>query len=223
MGLSSSKSKTTTKPVYSAQIEGAAGNVTNAYNAQAPKVTAVTDALGGLVPGLIEKYTAGDPNVNAAKSYNLDVLQGKYLNGNPYLDSIVDKTANTARNQTAGALGTRGLTGGSAFADIISRNVSDASNTLRYNDYNAERGRMDSAVGASAGLSAAEQLPIATLLEIAQAQQLPVQTAAGAGSAVGGLLGSYTNSTTKQSMPLGSLLAGLAGSALSGWATGGFK
>lgn len=220
MGLSSSSSKT--KPIYSAEIEGAARNVTNAYNQQAPRISAVTDALGGLVPDLMSRYTNGDANVNAARDYNSDVLGGKYLDaGNPYLDSIVDKTANTTRNQAAGALGTRGLTGGSAFTDIISRNVSDASNTLRYNDYNNERGRMDTAAGMAPGLAAARELPLASLLEIANAQQMPVQAAAGAGSAVGGLLGQYTN--TRQTQSLGGLLASLGGSALSGWASGGFK
>lgn len=225
MGLSGSKQTSKTTPVYSAQIEGAANNVNNAYSTQAPKISAVTDALGGLVPGLIDKYTNGDTGVNAAKAYDADVLGGKYLSaGNPFLDSIVNKTANTARNEAAGALGTRGLTGGSAFADIISRSVADASNTLRYNDYNTERGRMDAASGRAGSLAAAEQLPIATLLEIAQAQQLPVQTAAGAGSSIGGLLGQYTNNVQKTSGPsLGALIAQLGGSALSAWAGGGFK
>lgn len=220
MGLSSSSSKT--RPIYSAEIEGAARNVTNAYNQQAPRITAVTDQLSGLVPGLVERYTNGDANVNAARGYNTDVLSGKYLDaGNPYLESIVEKTGNTARNQTAGALGTRGLTGGSAFADIISRNVSDASNTLRYNDYNNERGRMDTAAGMAPGLAAARELPLASLLEIAQAQQLPVQAAAGAGSAVGGLLGQYTN--TRQTQPFGPLLASMIGNAASSWAGGGLR
>lgn len=194
MGLSSKTQKSSTKPVYAPQIEAAAGNISSAYNAQAPKITGITDQLAGLVPGLMDRYTNGDANVNAAKTYNTDVLSGKYLDaGNPYLDAIVDKSANTARNETAGALGTRGLTGGSAFADIISRNVNDASNTLRYNDYNTERGRMDTAAGQAGSLAAAGELPLASLMSILQAQSAPVSTAAGAGAATGGLLGQYTN------------------------------
>lgn len=202
MGLSSSKKTQTTKPIYSAQVEGAANNVTNSYNAQAPKITGISDSLGGLVPGLVEQYTKGDPNLNAAKGYNLDVLNGKYLSGNPHLDSIVEQTGNDVRNQSSAALGTRGLTGGSSFADIISRNVADASGKLRYNDYNTERSRMDSAVGAAAGLTGASQIPLASILQILEAQKAPVQTAAGAGGAVGGLLGQYTNTQQKSSPSL---------------------
>lgn len=223
MGLSGNKTTSKSTPIYKSQIEGAANNVNSAYSAQAPKVAAVTDALGGLVPGLIDKYKNGDPGLNAAGAYDADVLGGKYLDSNPYIDDIATRAGNDARNETAGALGTRGLTGGSAFGDIISRNVANAGTDLRFANYNTERGRMDSASGRAPGLAAAGQLPIATLLEIAQAQQMPVQTAAGAGSAIGGLLGQYTNTEQKQSQSLGSLIAQLAGGGLSAWAGGGFR
>lgn len=202
MGLSSSKSSQTTRPIYSKQIEGAASDITNAYRGQAPKIAAISNQLGTLVPGLMDRYVNGDENVNAAKDYNLDVLEGKYLSGNPYLEDIVAKTGSDVRNQTGAALGTRGLTGGSAFADIISRNVGDASTRLRYGDYEAERGRMGSAVGAAAGLAGASEIPLASLQAILEAQKAPVSTAAGAGAGIGGLLGQYTNTTQKSSPSL---------------------
>lgn len=202
MGLSSSSKTQKTTPVYGQQLEGAANNVTGAYNAAAPKITAISDAMGGLVPGLIDRYTNGDANINAAKAYNADVLGGRYLNGNPFLEDIVSRTGNDVRNQTTAALGTRGLTGGSAFGDIVSRNVGNSAATLRFNDYNTERSRMDGAVGAAAGLAGASEIPLASLQAILEAQKAPVSTAAGAGSAVGGLLGQYTNTQQKSSPSL---------------------
>ena len=198
MGLSSSSEKRSTKPVYASQIEGAANTVNSAYNAQAPKIAGITDQLGGLVPGLVSQYTSGDPNVNAAKGYNADVLGGKYLAGNPYLDQMVQTTGDNTRNGLAASLGTRGLTGGSAFADIISRNLAANETGLRYGDYNAERGRMDAAAAQAPGLAAAGYLPISAIQSIAQAQQLPVATASGVGQTIGGLLGQYTNQKYKQ-------------------------
>lgn len=220
MGLSSSSSKSSTKPVYSSQLTGAANTVTSAYNRQAPKLSAITDQLGGLVPGLLERYRNGDANVNAAKGYNTDVLSGKYLDSNPYIDAIVDKSNNDVSNRLAASLGTRGLAGGSAFGDIISRAVSDNANTLRFNNYNTERGRMDTAAGMAPGLAAAGELPLASLLEIAQAQQMPVQAAAGYGSSIGGLLGAYTNQTQKSSPSLFSQLIGAASNAAGAYAAG---
>ena len=199
MGLSSRSSKSSTKPIYSAQIEGAANNINSAYQAQAPKVSAITDQMGSLVPSLLERYTNGDSNVNAAAAYNSDVLSGKYLDSNPYIDQMVERSNMDVSNRLAASLGTRGLTGGSAFGDIISRAVSDNGNTLRFNNYNTERGRMDSAAALAPQLASASYLPIGIMQQIAQMQQLPVQTAAGAGSAVGGLLGQYTNQKQTQS------------------------
>ncbi len=223
MGVSGSKTKSTSKPVYGSQIEGAASNISNAYSAQAPKITGITDNLSTLVPGLIEKYTQGDPNVTAASGYNADVLSGKYLNSNPYLEGIVQQAGNDARNQTAAALGPRGLTGGSSFADIISRNVANASQTLRYNDFNTQLSRMDQAAAQAPSLSAAQYQALAPVFDILNAQSAPVQAASGAGAGIGGLLGQYTNTTQKSSPSLGAIIAQMAGNAASGWAAGGFK
>ncbi|MGJ3630112.1 hypothetical protein AB5I41_30940 [Sphingomonas sp. MMS24-JH45] len=88
MGLSGSKQTSTSKPVlYGSQIEGAANNVNAAYGAQSGKITGITDQLSTLVPGLVEQYKAGgDATTRAATGYNTDVLNGKYLSGNPYLE-----------------------------------------------------------------------------------------------------------------------------------------
>lgn len=223
MGLSSSKTTTTNKPLYSAQMEGAANNVNSAYNAQAPKISAITDQLGGLVPGLLEKYKSGDPGVNAATGYNTDVLSGQYLHGSPELDAIVSQTNDSTRNGLAASLGTRGLTGGSAFGDIISRGLAQNETGLRFNNYNSERDRMGQAAGMAPALSSAGYLPLSIIQSIAESQQMPVQTAAGAGSAVGGLLGQYGTTTQKSSPSIGQLIAQLAGNAASAWAGGGFK
>lgn len=221
MGLSSTKTKSSSTPVYSAQIEGAAGNINNAYSAQAPKISAITDQLGGLVPGLVEQYQQGDPGVKAAQGYNTDVLSGKYLSGgNPYLQQQIDTTNSSVRNGAAASLGTRGLTGGSAFGDIISRNLAQNESTLRYNDYNNERTRMGQAASAAPGLSAAGYLPLTAIQDILQAQQAPVQSAVGAGSGIGGLLGQYTNNTQKSSPSLGAILAQIAGNAAQAYAGG---
>lgn len=219
-----SKSKSSTKPVYSAQVEGAANNVTNAYNAAQPGITSTANSLASAVPGLMASYQAGDPGVKSAMQYNTDVTSGKYLDaGNPYLQGQIDQTNDGVRNGLAASLGTRGLTGGSAFGDIISSNLAKNENNLRYTDYTNERNRMDSAASAASGISAAQYQPLSVIQSILQSQQAPVQAAAGAGSSIGGLLGSYTNSTQTQNMGLGQLAAQLGGSALSAWAGGGFK
>lgn len=221
MGISKSKTTSKTTPVYSAALEGAAGNVTNAYNAAAPGIANTSNALAGMVPGLVEKYTQGDPNVKAAQGYNADVLNGKYLDaGNPYLQAQIDATGNDVRNGLASSLGTRGLTGGSAFGDIITRNLANNATGLRYTDYSNERNRMDSAASAAGGIASGQYQPLAIIQSILQSQQAPIQAAAGQASSIGGLLGQYTNTTQKSSPSIAMLLAQLAGNAASAYAGG---
>jgi len=216
-----SKSKTSTKPVYSAQVEGAASNISNAYNAAQPGITSTANSLASAVPGLMEQYNSGQPGVKSAMQYNQDVTSGKYLDaGNPYLQGQIDQTNAGVRNGLAASLGTRGLTGGSAFGDIITSNLAKNENNLRYTDYTNERNRMDSAASAAGGISSAQYQPLSVIQSILQSQQAPVQAAAGAGAGIGGLLGSYTNTTQKSSPSIASLIAQMAGNAASAYAGG---
>ncbi|MGN7930306.1 hypothetical protein [Sphingopyxis sp. 22461] len=217
-----SKSKSTNKPVYGAQIEGAAGNITNAYNQAQPGLQAGADKFGGILDSVTSKYQAGDPNITAARGYNTDVLGGKYLGaGNPYLDQMVDKAGNETRNQVSASLGTRGLTGGSAHSDIVGRAVADKALGLRYADYGAERDRMGQAVSQVPGLIAAENGILDPAFQAYDAMQAPIRAAIGAGSGVGGLLGQYQNTKTTQKGSLAGLLAQMAGNAAQAYAGGG--
>lgn len=214
------KSKSKTKPIYSKEIEGAAGSITNAYNQNAPGIQAGADKFGGILDSVLSKYNAGDPNIEAARGYNADVLGGKYLDaGNPYLQQMADLAGNDVRNQVTASLGTRGLTGGSAHSGIVSKAVADKVLGLRYADYGAERDRMGQAVSQVPGLIAAENGILDPAFAAYDAMQAPVRAAVGAGQGVGGLLGQYTKSTQKGS--LAGLLAQMAGNAAQAYAGGG--
>ncbi len=218
-----SKSTSKTRPIYSKEVEGAAGNINAAYGAQAPKVSAITDQLGSLAPDVLARYRDGDPNIDAAAGYNQRVLSGEFLGSNPELAAVIERASNQARNQTSAALGARGLSGGSTLTDLVSRNVGRTASDISYRDYETERQRMAQAAAGSPALAASRYLPIEVLQSLAASQQLPVQTAVGAGSGIGGLLGQYTNTQTKSSPSIGMLIAQIAGNAASAWAGGGFK
>lgn len=216
------KSTTTNKPVYSSQIEGAAGQITNAYNQARPGLEAGADKFGGVLDSVLKRYNEGDPTIAAARGYATDVLNGKYLDeGNPYLQGIIDTTNNSVRNQSQAALGTRGLTGGSDYAGIIARALADNETGLRFNNYNTERDRMGQAVSQVPGLIASENAILDPAFQAYEAMQAPVRAAVGAGSGVGGLLGQYQTVKQKQSSGLGGILAQLAGNAAQAYAMGG--
>lgn len=220
MGLSSSKQ--TTKPVYDKQIMGAANAAQGVYDANQESNQNIANQVQGLIPGLIEKYQGGDSTIDAARGYSEDVLGGKYLDdGNPYLNDMLSKTGDSIRNQIQASMGTRGRAYGSDYGNILSRALAENETNLRYTDYGNERGRMDQHAGLSTSYGQGEAAPVNSILNAAQlGSELPYAGVNNLTRNIGGLLGQYT--ITKQKQPLGGLLGGLAGSALSGWASGGF-
>ena len=116
MGLSSKKTKTTTKPYYSSEIKGAADAVTGTYNSNIGRITDIAGKVSGLTDQLIDEYRAGDPGIDAAERYNMDVLNGNYLGGaqrNPYVDELVQMSNDNVMNRNQAILGSRGLSGSS--------------------------------------------------------------------------------------------------------------
>lgn len=207
MGLSGS-SKTTTstvKPVYESQILGAYNNVNNAFNRNSGNVQNVQDQLSGLLGTAIGNYN-NNSTLNAAKNYVTSTLGSTY-GSSPYLDDMVSLTNRNVANATTNALGTRGLTGGSAMAKILAGKLADNETQLRYNDYNNWQDRQAQAASMAPGLSSADATNLSSLLELAdQSTSMVTDDALKQASAVAGLLGQYTNGkqTEKSS---GSLLS----------------
>lgn len=204
MGISGSKQKAETKPVYAGAITGAQNTLAGVYNQQAPKIQGYADQFGALVPSLVDRFTQGNAAVNAAQGYVTDTLAGDPAQ-NPYLDDMIAMSNDSVRNQTQASLGTRGLTGGSAYADLISRNLANNETGLRYTDYNNAQARRAQAAGMAPGLVGAEYAPLAAAESAAGvASGLPLQAAGQFAAGTGGLLGQY-GVTTQTSKP------GLAG------------
>lgn len=218
MGLSSKKTTQKTTPIYDKQITGAANTLASTYNANAPKVQGYADTLGAVGTDLLAKYREGNPMMDAASGWITSTLSGD--GSNPHLEDMIRLTNDSVRNQTQAAMGTRGLTGGSSYADIISRNLANNETGLRYNDFNQGEARKATAAGMAPGIAAGDFLTLAPALSaIGGAASLPMDTAARYAAGTGGLLGGYTNTQSKQS---GGLLGDILGAGLAGWASGGF-
>ncbi|WP_372732231.1 hypothetical protein [Novosphingobium sp.] len=219
------KSKSTTKPWKKSEpyILGAADALQGDYQSGKGVVSGISDTISGLIPGLADDVRAGNPAVNAATGYVTDVLGGtKYGAGNPQLEAMIAQTGNNVRNQSQAALGTRGLTGGSAYTDIVSRALAQNETGLRYQDYDNERQRMAQAASLAPSLAGAEQLPLQSLLAASSlGAELPFMASGQYARNISGLLSPYTQTTQKQGF--GQLLGGIAGAGLAGWAGGGFK
>lgn len=214
------KSKSSTKPIYGKQIEGAAGSLTGEFNTAIPKIRDAADQLGGLIPAFVDKARNGDPAINAGRGYITDTIGTDSVN--PALDGMVAQTDNNIQNRMGARLAKMGLgPAGSTYQTRMADELSKNELGLRYGAWNDLQGRRAQAAGMAPGIAAGDAVSVAPALALAESQQMPVQAAAGYGSGMGGLLGQYVK--TKQKGSLGGMLAGLGGAALSGWASGGFS
>lgn len=170
MGLSSSKTKTKTSelvapnPTYAPQINAAADAQGTAYNAAQQNVT------NNVMPA-----------INQGMGYYGDVLSGKYLNSNPYLDSVIGDTNRGITNEVNSNFEGAGRYGSGAHTGVLADRIAANENALRYGNYNAERANQGTAaqgIGPLGALSAG----------------LPQAASSQYGQAISQLLGRYVQS-----------------------------
>lgn len=219
MGLSSSKSTTQSgpSPYQQSQLSPAIGEITRVYNDNKGANASIASGIQGLIPGLLEKYNTGDPNVSAARGYNSDVLGGKYLGGNPYatsngyLDQIINQTAGDVTDRVKAGFGSRGSFGGTKYVESLSRGLADSENNLRYGDFNTtrqmnadnyarERGNQQAAATGSTAFGASDNLNLQAILQAAQSgTDLPFSSVNDYGSLIASLVGNNGQQTSKSS------------------------
>lgn len=216
----SKKSKSTTKPYNPAAINAAQSGLTSAVNANAGQLQQNAGLINSLLPGLAERVNDGNPLVTAAQGYAGDVLGGKYLTGNPHLDSIIEQTNRGVSGNVNATFSSAGRTGGGAHQGILARELGDAENRLRYSDYDAERTRMGQAAALTPGLVASELAPMEALLSATSlGSELPYLGARTLVQGTSALQSPYSTTTQKQG--LGSSLMNLAGLGMMAFGGGG--
>lgn len=104
----------------------------------------------------------------AANQYLTSTANGDYLNGSPYLDSIISKGASDIANQTNNMFAAGGRYGSGANQGVLSDSIANYANNLRNENYQAER---------------QNQLSAANALESAQQGRLGIQNSAASGLA----------------------------------------
>lgn len=217
MGKKSTKTTTSNEPPKWAKpyLTGAASTIQNTVANNQGNLDQLAGNIRGFLPGLGEKAFGEQPGLNAATGYATDVLGGKYLDeGNPYLQGMIDSTnsdvsdrVNAMFNKSGSALGTR-------HAGVLTKELANAENGLRYTNYGNERNAMTQAAGMMPGLNSAQYAGVAPYLAAAQtAGGLPYQGIGNLGM-IGGLFGGYGTQTGSQPGGWGTQLASAAATAL---------
>lgn len=109
-----------------------------------------------------QRAMSGSPVMNAANSQLTNTINGGNLNGNPYLQSQIDqaqgdlvrqwnnvqKPAWDTAMQRSGSFGNSGVAQAQAMAqEGLGRNLGLIDSNMRFNNYNAERGYQQQALG----------------------------------------------------------------------------
>lgn len=201
MGLSSSKKSSTTTYTKAAlpKINAATDAVTSAYQNNLGNVSDVTNAL----KTSFDNYSVTNPNLTAANSYVGDVLGGKYLNGNPYLQGIIDDTNSSVTDQVNAMFSKAGQTGSSRQIGELGKQLASAENNLRYANYSDEQDRIANAISQATGLNNATNQNLATQLALGSGlTSIGTDAANSYASAIGSLWGNNTTTTQKSTPSL---------------------
>ncbi len=197
MGFSSKKTKTKSQ-------ETIAPNATYA--------PAINDAASTFRPAYDKQMGVADsfaPGLQAAGGLFTDTIGGKYLDGNPHLQGVIDSSNRDITDSVNSNFMNR--FGSGYHTNALVRGLSENENRLRYGDYATERGYQNGAGQNLAGVAAT-------------ATALPGIASGQYADSTGGLLGRYLSSNgTQTSKTSGGLGSSLLGGLLSGWASGGFK
>lgn len=219
MGLSSSPKSTSTSysgssnPQFVQPALNAANQVQGVYNANAGGLQGLTDLTrNSIIPQLAGQNTAAAGAANQGSGYYSDVLSGKYLNGNPYLDKILGQTREDIGNSVGGHFSANGRYGSGANQAIMEKQMANAENSLRYQNYGDEMNRMGSA---AAGAQQASTTDLAGLLQaIQQGAQIPYTGTESLANSLGALFsGGSDKSKSTGPNPIWGAIGAAAGAA----------
>jgi len=130
----------------------AASDVQGVYNQNQPNLQATTDMQRQqVVNPLISQFQNTTGPANQASGYYSDVLNGKYMNGNPYLGQVQDQTNRGIADQVNSQFEGAGRYGSDAYAGTLARETGAADADLNYNNYNAGLQQMGQAAQGATG------------------------------------------------------------------------
>jgi hypothetical protein len=211
------KSKSSTKPIYKAEIGAAAGALTDAYNTNKAGTADIANSITSRLPGLADKAFGPNSLLTSAQGYAEDSIKGKYLNNNPYVDEMAGNARSAAADDVQSYFGKLGRVGSDSNMAGFARGVNEADLNFRGNIYGQERDRQQQAASMAPGLNAASYDGIDAYLRAAGVgAELPYLASNKYASGIGGLLGQYTK--TKSTQAIGPALISAAGSAASAFA-----
>lgn len=190
--------------------KSAAGDIQGVWKANRGNNQALADQAFAQTSPLWARFNAGNDQVRGAQGYASDVLAGKYLEGNPYLQNIINATNRGVTDQVNSQFSLAGRYGSGAHTGVLARELADSENNLRYQDYGTQQQRMDQIAALAPTLAQADYIGLPEALQTSQsAAELPYAGATNYANALAALFNGGTQ-TQKQGGGLGSILGSIA-------------
>lgn len=217
MGKKSSKDKSTTvsgPPSWAVPIIKDAANLgISTIKGNQGTLQGLQSDLMGQLPQ-IQNMAMDTSTLSPGQGYIGNVLGGQYLNSNPYVEAMAHQGEQDAGNAVNSTFSLAGRTGGNNHATDLARGVAQAGNSVRFQNYQNERGLQGQAASLLPGYQQARTSGVLPYLaSINAAANLPYAGIQNL-SPIGGLFNGYGTSTSTTSKSGGGLLGGLLGGIL---------
>lgn len=128
--------------------------VMTAYERGIPYLDEALQGIGTLNKQIVGDYGAGQEVAAQGRQYYGDILSGKYMQGNPYLEQMISRTREGVADGVNSQFTLGGRYGSGAHAGMLTKEMANAENAMRFNNYALESGRMDQAAGAGQAANA---------------------------------------------------------------------
>lgn len=114
---------------------------------------------------------SGNQGMHIGQAYNNDVLQGKYLNSNPYNDQVYGNIMQKVLPSINSQFSTSGRYGSDSHADTATRALTEAYSPYASQNYQFGLNQMDAAANRAPSYAANDYTDIAALNDIGQQKQ----------------------------------------------------
>ncbi len=185
-------------------------NINSVFDANQPQLEALTQQSRDLIPALTSNFNKSSGAANMASGYNSDVVSGKYLTGNPYMDKMIAQMRGGITDQVNGQFSLGGRYGSGAHTGVLANKLGEMETGLRYGDYSQERDRMGQA--SAQAQSASNQDIQALLANLGLTAEMPYTGSNNLANSLGALFSGGNEQSSASSTQRGAgLMSGLMG------------
>jgi hypothetical protein len=201
MGKKSPTTKVSNKPWKAARpyIKDAMAMTQNVVRDNQGNLDELSGGIRGNIPMLQDMAFGPKPGIDAAQGYGMDVLGGKYLNGNPELENMIRMSQDDAEDRVNSLFSRAGMGISSPHAGVLAREVGNIGSSMRFNNYAQERGMQQQAAGMMPSFEAARTVSTMPYLASNElAAKMPYAGLGALGPILGMAGGSGTSSQSQQ-------------------------